>query len=216
MNELVPGLELPGGVYTNLYLGIAVALLLLSLFVWLRLSRKKKNNPSQHHVGIMSEGVLQPTAAGSSDGGHAHPDASPDNDGQGTTIASHKRQYRDEPTITKHIQIAELAGDQEALAGLYLERARLDISNGDTDAAGDQLRKSIMLATSHNLKNIHASARLELAEISEAEGDMTTACEHWQMARGLFHDLDAQDDIKKTDTRMLSNGCPTDWVLTDF
>ena len=47
-------------------------------------------------------------------------------------------------------------------------------------------------------------------------GDLTTACEHWQIARALFHELKQGRDHAAVETRMLRNGCPTDWVLTDF
>jgi len=204
MNEFLSSLDRLDWGHSVLYLGVAVVVVFLSLLVWLRGRSKKKNSPTTQPVGLISEGVLEPSA-----GDHG-------GDTKTSLETFKKRPFRDEQTITKHIEIAEFAGDQEALARLYLERACLDVSNGAHDAAGDLLRKSILLATSHNIKDIHAAARLELAEIAEADGDMTTACEHWQMARTLFHELDAQDDIKRTDARMLSNGCPTDWVLTDF
>ena len=123
---------------------------------------------------------------------------------------------RDGKTIAKDIVAAEAANQESELAALYLEQAQVDLFAGNTDAAAVQLRKSIMLATTLDQKAIHAAARLELADLSKADGDLTTACEHWQMARGLFHALDQKVEMDKTDARMLRNGCPTDWVLTDF
>ena len=63
---------------------------------------------------------------------------------------------------------------------------------------------------------MHAEARLELAEIARASGDLTTACEHWQIARGLFSDLKHAKGRGKAETLMREHGCPTDWVLNDF
>lgn len=125
------------------------------------------------------------------------------------------RPPRDGHLITKDIATAEKRGDDQALADLYLEYARFCLQSDD-DTAADTLRKSVVLASQHDLKHTHAAARLELANLSELGGDLTTACEHWQIARTLFHELERQRDVEATDARMLRNGCPTDWVLTDF
>ncbi len=203
---------LPGWVYLALILSGVSAVLLLIVLFWLKRRVQRNNSSASQHVGLISEAVVEAPTAVLSDGERKIMPGGEDP----TAPVSQPLKHRNEATISKYMKIAEMARDQKALAALYLERARLDLSNGDSVAAGDHLRKSIMLSTTHNLKKIHAEARLELADISQADGDPTTACEHWQMARGLFHELDAQDDVKKTDQHMLSNGCPTDWVLTDF
>jgi soluble NSF attachment protein (SNAP)-like len=87
---------------------------------------------------------------------------------------------------------------------------------GDDDSAAESLRKTIMLATSIRNDRLHARARLELGDIAEAQGDLTTACEHWQLARSLFEDERRTNDASHCEARMARNGCPTDWVLTDF
>ncbi|MEQ8823653.1 MAG: hypothetical protein RIC14_04695 [Filomicrobium sp.] len=87
---------------------------------------------------------------------------------------------------------------------------------GEDTAAADHLRNTIMLATSAADNMLHARARLELGDISQAEGDLITACEHWQLARSLFEDMSNAGDAEVCEKRMLGNGCPTDWVLTDF
>ena len=62
----------------------------------------------------------------------------------------------------------------------------------------------------------HALSRLELADAALNAGDPITACEHWQMARMAFLDAGMKADGDRIDHRMRANGCPTDWVLTDF
>ena len=61
-----------------------------------------------------------------------------------------------------------------------------------------------------------AMARLELGDLARACGDLTTACEHWQMARALFTDLKRPAETVAAEKRMESAGCPTDWVLNQF
>ena len=119
-------------------------------------------------------------------------------------------------TVVAAINKAQAKGQHQDLAALYLERASCELFAGDKAAAAEHLRKAIMKALEHDLKAVHAAARLELGDLSKADGDLTTACEHWQMARGLFHELDQKNNIENTDARMKRNGCPTDWVLTDF
>jgi hypothetical protein len=94
--------------------------------------------------------------------------------------------------------------------------ARQELGAGRVAEASDHLRKSIRLATKLGSKPVHAQARLELGDIACASGDLTTACEHWQIARGLFFELKHKGTLDATEARMRQNGCPTDWVLNDF
>ncbi|MCH9808223.1 MAG: hypothetical protein K0U74_10870 [Alphaproteobacteria bacterium] len=87
---------------------------------------------------------------------------------------------------------------------------------GDDTAAAESLRKAIINATELKKPILHAAARLELGDIAQAEGDMITACEHWQMARSMFEDEKRGREAATCEKKMLKNGCPTDWVLTDF
>ena len=82
--------------------------------------------------------------------------------------------------------------------------------------AEELLRKCILGAGAARHKATHAKARLALGDLAHAGGDPTTACEHWQIARALFHELRQVEDHAEAEQRMLRNGCPTDWVLTDF
>ena len=114
------------------------------------------------------------------------------------------------------IRSAEASNDQAALAGLYLSYAQAEIAGGRRDMAGDYLRSSVRAAAKSRNPAIQAEARLELAELARAAGDLTTACEHWQLARALFHDMKQQTRVGETEKLMQKHGCPTDWVLNDF
>lgn len=111
---------------------------------------------------------------------------------------------------------AEARRDERRLAALWLELAGHEIASGRTDEAAATLRKSIRVASRLGLKNEHAAARLELGDLSRLAGDLTTACEHWQIARGLYFELERRTELAAAETRMSETGCPTDWVLNDF
>jgi hypothetical protein len=111
---------------------------------------------------------------------------------------------------------AETAGQRDRLPGLYLSLAQCRLEAGNTSDAEELLRKCILGAGSARHKDTHAKARLALGDLAHAGGDPTTACEHWQIARALFHELKQPADHAAAEQRMLRNGCPTDWVLTDF
>jgi hypothetical protein len=78
------------------------------------------------------------------------------------------------------------------------------------------LRSAAGYASLHGPLGCHAAARLQLAEAAYSAGDLTSACEQWQMARGAFLEDGQMDEHARIDRRMRDNGCPTDWVLTDF
>lgn len=105
-------------------------------------------------------------------------------------------------------QTAELRG--------YLAEALQLRETGEEEAAAESLRNAIILATKIGNRQLHAAARLELGDIAQVQGDLHTACEHWQMARSLYEEEQSDRDAKRCESRMMSNGCPTDWVLTDF
>lgn len=121
---------------------------------------------------------------------------------------------RDELLIA--LDRAEAAADERALATLYLARGRHALATGDTAEAGDKIRRSIRISSRLGLKDVHAVARIELGDMAHASGDLTTACEHWQIARGLFFDMQKAEALQSVEARMQQNGCPTDWVLNDF
>lgn len=118
--------------------------------------------------------------------------------------------------IVALIAQAETDADEEALPSLYLALAKLKAADGRTHEAADLLRKCIVVASRRALDQPLAAARLELGDLAHRAGDLSTACEHWQMARGLFRQLDQRIALSTVETRMRDNGCPTDWVLNDF
>ncbi len=114
------------------------------------------------------------------------------------------------------VKEAEAEGALHRLPGLYLSLAQWRVDEGETSAAADYFRKCIRAATTAGAKEPHARARVALGDIAQAAGDSSTACEHWQIARLLFHELRQTRDYQSVDERMQRNKCPTDWVLTDF
>jgi hypothetical protein len=118
--------------------------------------------------------------------------------------------------LTAAVGEAEAVGQVRRLPGLYLSLAEWRLKAGETGIAEELLRKSIRGATSAGLKDTHAKARVALGDIAHAGGDLATACEHWQIARSLFYELRQVREHDAIDARMRRNGCPTDWVLTDF
>lgn len=111
---------------------------------------------------------------------------------------------------------SEAGGNKSELAHLYITQAVACTASGQRDEAASFLRDAIRVAALNRLAEPHALARLELGDLYFSNGDPTTACEQWQIARNLFHDLERPVDRDSVDKRMLGNGCPTDWVLTDF
>ena len=114
------------------------------------------------------------------------------------------------------LQRPESASPEAAKAESFIENSKAEVSAGNTDEAASLLGEAIKLATQAKLHGLHARARIELADIFLSKNDPITACEQWQIARNLYHDLDETDARDSVDKKMLSSGCPTDWVLTDF
>lgn len=125
-------------------------------------------------------------------------------------------QKADPDMLAGRIAKAEARSADAELPPLYLDLARARIARGERQDAAELLRKCIRIAAKLGQKPLHASARLELGDLVREEGDLTTACEHWQIARGLFHELKQEADLAASEQRMRQHGCPTDWVLNDF
>jgi hypothetical protein len=112
---------------------------------------------------------------------------------------------------------AERRFDDGAVARISLQLARELIADGRHDeVVKSNLRRAIILASRLKDVDTHAAARLELGDIMAQENDLTTACEHWQIARQIFWDHGAKAAQAEVDQRMMANHCPTDWVLNDF
>lgn len=112
---------------------------------------------------------------------------------------------------------AEQRFDDAAIARVSLLLARQLMACGVSgEAVKSHLRRAIILASRLKDDDTHAAARLELGDIMVGEHDLTTACEHWQIARQIFWDHGAKAEQAEVDRRMMANHCPTDWVLNDF
>jgi len=122
----------------------------------------------------------------------------------------------DSAALTAAVRDAETHGQHERLPGLYLSLAWCQLESGGSSDAAELLRKSIRGSASPQHKEVLARARMALGDLAHASGDLTTACEHWQIARALFHELKQGRELEVVEMRMQRNGCPTDWVLTDF
>ena len=117
--------------------------------------------------------------------------------------------------LANDVRTTEAEGANETLPDLYLALAQSRISDGAA-SEGEELLRKILRSTGPSSRDSHAKARVLLGDMAQANGDLSTACEHWQMARALFYELDQKGDHASVEARMLKNGCPTDWVLTDF
>jgi hypothetical protein len=122
----------------------------------------------------------------------------------------------DGASLLAAVQEAEADGQVKRLPGLYLSLARWRLESEETSAAEELLRKCILAATTGGQMDCHARGRLALGDIALSKGDPVTACEHWQIARSLFRELRLSQEHDAVEARMHRNGCPTDWVLTDF
>lgn len=114
------------------------------------------------------------------------------------------------------LKSAMLSQQKTALAPIYLELARQCFAAGDESGYLEALRSAAGIASLHGPLEVHAEVRLELAEAAMRAGDTIGACEHWQMARVAFEECGQRDAQDRVDQKMRANGCPTDWVLTDF
>lgn len=118
--------------------------------------------------------------------------------------------------LNMQIEHAMASASTTSVAPLYLEVARLHKAAGDYSAYLVALRSAAGTAAQFGPRAAHAEARLALAEAAFEAGDLTGACEQWQMARVALQEDGQKAAYAQTDKRMRDNGCPTDWVLTDF
>lgn len=194
---LAPAVIEMSGVMT-LVASLVPIVLLIVLIVYMR-TRKPRNNSTAKQRNVEPLGVVA-TAAG-------------------TMVDEKPAESEPQPATidwAARIKEAEEADNRSLLPGLYLSLARAEIADGRNEFALEHLRSSVMTAIKTRDGATQAEARLELAELARAAGDLTTACEHWQIARGLFHKMSEQAKLGDTERLMQQHGCPTDWVLNDF
>jgi len=123
---------------------------------------------------------------------------------------------REELRLMRALEDAECENDAVGLTRDSTALARLLLARGARPQAEALLRKAVMVARRTRLPEAHAEARIELAELARADGDMTSACEHWQMAKLMFYETGRRGDQDRIADMMRQHRCPTDWVLTEF
>ncbi len=118
--------------------------------------------------------------------------------------------------VERQIAGAEASGAHHTMAAMYLVLAAHKRALGLDKEAQAALRSAAGIGAQHGPAHVHAVARLELAQAAFDHGDLTAACEQWQIARNAFQRDSKTAEADNVDKRMHANGCPTDWVLTDF
>jgi hypothetical protein len=188
-------------------LGVVIALipasiLLMLLFLWLRaLGRRRGDEPSpiEEHsepLRVMAEPLYDAR----------YPTAEP----------AQRETHESADAIASKIEKAIASGEKSSLSPLYLELAASHARQGNLDAQMAALRSAAGHGALHGPHAAHAAARLALGEAAHQSGDLTSACEQWQLARTAFEEGGDAEQHARVEKRMRENGCPTDWVLTDF
>ena len=121
-----------------------------------------------------------------------------------------------ENLLRRGVERAKIDHDHARSARLSLELARLLLARSVRPEAAALLQSAVRAARQAKLPVIHAEARIELAGIAMEDGDLTSACEHWQMAKTMFHETGRRADQDRIADLMRRHRCPTDWVLTNF
>ena len=134
-----------------------------------------------------------------------------------TPHISAKALARDEiDAIERQIAEATASGKHHVVAAMYLDLAARNRALGLDKEAQYALRSAAGIGSQHGPEHVHAAARIALAEAAFDHGDLTAACEQMQLARTAFQRDGNSAEADGIDKRMRANGCPTDWVLTDF
>jgi hypothetical protein len=121
-----------------------------------------------------------------------------------------------EEALVLAVAAAKAERDDVALSRDSVLLAKLLIARSARAEAAALLQSAALVARRAKLPVVHAQARIELADLARSEGDMTSACEHWQMAKLMFHETGRRTDQDRMADLMRQNRCPTDWVLTNF
>lgn len=126
------------------------------------------------------------------------------------------RDRAQEMRLVAALEAGEAGNDAAALTRDSVALARLLLKRDERPPAEALLRKAVMIARRGKLPEAHAEARLELAALAHADGDLTSACEHWQMAKLMFHEVGRRGERDRVAEVMRQSRCPTDWILTEF
>jgi hypothetical protein len=125
-------------------------------------------------------------------------------------------QQEQEVALAMAVESAMSARDDVLLSRHSVQLARLLLARSARSQAATLLQSAALAARRAKLPSVHAEARLELAEMAFIDGDLTTACEHWQMAKVMFHEAGQRGDEGRVADLMRRHHCPTDWILTNF
>jgi tetratricopeptide (TPR) repeat protein len=206
----VLGLEAFDPIVRILALALPVLALLTLMFV-LKSQSKARQRSKPDHLQMFDAGLSTGQSVGSAAPANSIPP--PQRDVSAPTVS---RTLSAIGVLQSRLSEAQVSGPKPMLAQLYLELAGEYRKAGDEAASLESLRSAAGLAAKHGPPSTHAEARLQLAEAAFQAGDLTGACEQWQMARMALHEAGQQAAQARVDQRMRDNGCPTDWVLTDF
>lgn len=121
-----------------------------------------------------------------------------------------------EDNLSAAIEAAKSARDDLQISHNSVALARLLLARSARPQASVLLQSAVMSARRAKLPVVHAEARVELAELALADGDLTSACEHWQMAKLMFHEMGRRPDQERMADLMRTHRCPSDWILTNF
>lgn len=131
----------------------------------------------------------------------------------GTPAGTPARSVEDIQSALANATARDAIGEQAEHHLALADRHHID---GDDTKRLSALRSAAGLAARGGVHHVHAAARLQLAELAFESGDLTEACEQWQLARVALLASGQNAEHDALDERMRANGCPTDWVLTDF
>ena len=122
----------------------------------------------------------------------------------------------DEMSLRRSLQRSIAKGETKAMLTASMKLSRLLLDRGERKEADGLLREATSVASKSQFLEEHAEVRVELANLAKQDGDMTSACEHWQIALQLYHDLNRKEDRDEIAKCMKDCGCPTAWFLNSF
>lgn len=202
-------------------LAVSVPWLLLLLVAWVGRGRRAQRDKPADASGRPSDGrslgIMTAPSSDHMDLSHTGSDvagvAPPTSDVETAPALSLQEQ---EETLTATVEAAKAARDDSQLSRTSVALARLLLARSARPQASQLLQSAVMAARRAKLPVVHAEARIELAELALVEGDLTSACEHWQMAKLMFHETGRRSDQERMADLMRIHRCPTDWILTNF
>lgn len=192
-----------GSLLELVVLAVPAAVILTLVALWWSARRRQRRELPREAADVSSESfhaISQPTS------GAVHPAPEP----------PRQAVLESAETIIAKIESAMERGEKTSLSALYFDLAAAYGRDGNNDARMTALRSAAGNGALYGPHLAHAAARLALGEAAQEAGDLTSACEQWQLARSAFLEGGHTEEHARIEKRMRDNGCPTDWVLTDF